>query len=500
MSDSSPRSEREITYARLLAARSDQILRRGTFRALSAAGAIHLLTFLAIWGRFRLMGVVALLMGGTCAFNLLLVRVVARRTENPHIDALRRVANIVYVVTIGHLTGWVLPNWLWLPFFAIADHGFDIRGSRLKLALVCAATGVAAMMTDAVSLLYPLTFAVTAFFSLVFSEARSALVMEMLEESDQQQAALQAAHEKLERANQKIQRDIESMQKIEIELRQAQKLEAVGRLASGIAHEINTPTQFVTDSVRFLADGVGDLLKVIEAQNELLKKAPASVAAELEKIHADADLAYLGEGMPKAIERALEGLGRVAEIVRSMKRFAHPDQDLKTPADLNDAIRNTVTIARNEYKYVADLDLDLSPIPPVMCHVGELNQVILNLLVNAAHAIADLVGQSEARGKITVRTRRDGEHVVISVGDTGTGIPEGIQERIFEPFFTTKEVGRGTGQGLAIARSVVDRHGGKLTFTTEMGKGSVFHVRLPIEPPDPTTSRGRHERLARALG
>ncbi|MEI7894602.1 MAG: ATP-binding protein, partial [Myxococcales bacterium] len=163
------------------------------------------------------------------------------------------------------------------------------------------------------------------------------------------------------------------------------------------------------------------------------------------------------------------------------KDFAHPDQREKSPADLNRALQTTLTIAKNEYKYVADAETDFAELPPVMCHAGDLNQVFLNLIVNAAHAIVELLGRSGARGRITVRTAMEGTYARIDISDTGCGIPEKIWERVFDPFFTTKEVGRGSGQGLAIARSiVVDRHGGTLTFVSQVGHGTTFTIRLPI--------------------
>jgi signal transduction histidine kinase len=180
----------------------------------------------------------------------------------------------------------------------------------------------------------------------------------------------------------------------------------------------------------------------------------------------------------------LEGLGRIATIVRSMKEFAHPDQTEKVPADLNQAIRSTLVIANNEYRYVAELATHLGELPLVECRLGEINQVILNLIVNATHAIADVVKDTGRLGKITVRTRLDGADVEISIQDTGAGIPAALRDKLFEPFFTTKEVGKGTGQGLALARStIVNKHAGTLRFESECGKGTTFFIRLPIKAP-----------------
>jgi signal transduction histidine kinase len=204
-------------------------------------------------------------------------------------------------------------------------------------------------------------------------------------------------------------------------------------------------------------------------------------AREAEQAEETADLEYALTHVPAALERSLEGLDRVATIVASMKEFAHPDQRQMSAIDLNQAIRSTLTISLNEYKYVADVETDLRELPVVTCHPGEINQAILNIVVNAAHAISDVVGKDGRKGRIRVATRRDGDFAVLSISDTGGGIPVAIRDKIFEPFFTTKEVGRGTGQGLAIARSVVvDKHGGELTFETEAGRGTTFFVRIPI--------------------
>jgi signal transduction histidine kinase len=280
--------------------------------------------------------------------------------------------------------------------------------------------------------------------------------------------------------------DITELRRLGRELTAAQKLESVGRLAAGVAHEINTPVQFVSDNVQFVRTSMTDLATIVNAYRELQAAVSSGTdpgvaalrAAETEKT---ADLEYLLENVPLALDSSIEGLGRIATIVRSMKEFAHPDQAQKKLADLNHAIRSTLVIAHNEYKYVADMETHFADLPPVQCHLGEINQVVLNLLVNASHAIADVVKDTAERGKLTVRTRLDGDAVEISIADTGTGIPEAIRDRIFDPFFTTKEVGKGTGQGLALAHNtIVIRHGGTLRCETECGKGTTFIIRLPI--------------------
>ncbi len=282
--------------------------------------------------------------------------------------------------------------------------------------------------------------------------------------------------------------DITELRRLESELAQAQKLESVGRLAAGIAHEINTPLQFVGDSVHFIRDAMKDVTELI-GKYQVLTRAVASstatpsMAEEIAGAEEELDLPYVLAQVPKALERALDGLNRVTLIVRSMKEFAHPDQKEKTTVNLNQSIQSTLTIARNEYKYVADLETNFGELPPVICHAGEINQVILNIIVNAAHAIADKTKGAGPKGRIQVRTWDESGDAVVAVSDTGGGIPEGIRHKIFDPFFTTKEVGRGTGQGLAIARSIiVDKHGGRIDLETEEGEGTTFYIRLPINP------------------
>jgi PAS domain S-box-containing protein len=294
-----------------------------------------------------------------------------------------------------------------------------------------------------------------------------------------------------------IVRDVSERKRAEIELRHAQKLEAMGQLATGIAHEINTPMQFVGDNTRFFGDSLRTILDLLHHYRAVYAAAergdvPRPLLEAAARAEGASDLAYLEEEIPKAIGETLDGIERVAAIVRAMREYAHPRTgEHKQAADLNQALRSTLTVARNELKQVADVETEFGDLPPLVCHVGDLNQVFLNLLVNAAHAVAD----SGGRGRIRVRTFRDGDHVVVEVADTGVGIPDAVRTMVFNPFFTTKAVGRGTGQGLAIARTiVVDRHGGTLTFESQVGQGTTFWVRLPIEGQAP----GRETAVAAA--
>ncbi|MEM9468052.1 MAG: ATP-binding protein [Actinomycetota bacterium] len=280
--------------------------------------------------------------------------------------------------------------------------------------------------------------------------------------------------------------DISLRKQLEVELRHAQKLESIGQLAAGVAHEINTPIQYVGDGVHFLGDVLNDLLEIHDAYTRLRPDLGGvdGIAAQLEEIdelEVDADVEFAREEIPHAVKRTLDGIDRVATIVRAMKQFSHPGSEQATPEDLNELVSTALTVTANEYKYVADVSFEPGELPPVPCIRGDLSQVILNLVVNAAHAIGERVAGTDQRGAIHLTTRVDGDGAVISVADSGGGVPEAIRDRIFDPFFTTKEPGKGTGQGLAITHGVVERHGGRIELTVEDGVSSIFEVWLPLE-------------------
>lgn len=291
------------------------------------------------------------------------------------------------------------------------------------------------------------------------------------------------AERKKQELQEQLYGEMRERERMAIELRLAQKLESVGRLAAGLAHEINTPIQYVGDSVYFLQSAFTDMTRLLGAYRSALTAERPPSAQELEEIahiQHEIDYEFLSSEVPKAFERTLEGTERVTGIVRAMKEFAHPDSAEHTPADLNHGLRTTLTVASNEYKYDANIAMQAGELPLVTCNIGELNQVFLNLIVNAAHAIHDS-GKDASSGCITIRTRAAHDYVEIEIGDNGCGIAQENLEKIFDPFFTTKEVGRGTGQGLAIARSiVVDKHGGDIKVLSEIGVGTHFILRLPV--------------------
>jgi PAS domain S-box-containing protein len=273
--------------------------------------------------------------------------------------------------------------------------------------------------------------------------------------------------------------DVTPQKKLESDLRQAHKLEAVGRLAAGIAHEINTPIQYVADNLAFVRGAIDSVLALYGRTRALVATADEEASRRLER---DVDFVYLSDEVPKALGESVAGIAQVAEIVRAMKVFSHQESGrAQVPVDLRTAIEAVITVARSETRDVADVALEVGELPPVLAFGGALNQVLLNLVVNAAHAVADQFARTGQKGKIRVRATRDEGDVVVAVEDTGAGIPDSIRDRLFEPFFTTKSVGRGSGQGLAHARAiVVERHGGTLTFESEVGRGTTFFVRLPI--------------------
>jgi signal transduction histidine kinase len=276
---------------------------------------------------------------------------------------------------------------------------------------------------------------------------------------------------------------------VEQQLYQAQRLQSIGQLAAGIAHEINTPTQYVRDNLIFLRQSLAAVTGMAQTYLELVSacergQPPAELVARARTVCDAVDLDYVAAEIPAAIEQSVSGIQRVSAIMAAMKELSHPAQGASGVCDLNRLIESTLIVARSEWKRVAEVELCLDrDLTNVCCHAGEIGQVVLNLVVNAAHAIAD-ASAAKGKGRITITTRREGEQAAILVSDTGTGIPEAARARVFDPFFTTKDVGRGTGQGLALAHAiVVGKHEGSIRFETEIGKGTTFEVRIPMDGP-----------------
>ncbi|MGD0622808.1 MAG: ATP-binding protein [Thermacetogeniaceae bacterium] len=286
--------------------------------------------------------------------------------------------------------------------------------------------------------------------------------------------------------------DVTEKKKIELQQILSQKLESIGQLAAGIAHEINTPMQYLGDNTRFLRDGFTDICKLIGAYRHLIasieENIPAGPLASVRELEKQIDVGFLTAEIPQAIDQSLDGIARLSKLVLAMKDFSHSGAREKALADINRAIEVTATISKNEWKYVADLILDLQPdLPAVNCVIDEINQVVLNMIVNSAQAIAQACSDQgtdgdPGKGRITIKTRSNGDVAQIVISDTGIGIPQSIMHRIFDPFFTTKEVGKGTGQGLAITHDIiVNKHRGSIQVESEVGVGTTFTIQLPLD-------------------
>jgi PAS domain S-box-containing protein len=293
-------------------------------------------------------------------------------------------------------------------------------------------------------------------------------------------------------------RDVTERISLERQLAYAQKMESVGRLAAGVAHEINTPMQYVGANLQFVRDAFEAIVELLNCHRKLLKSCESGgwgseLCDAIRTIEQRRKTDYLLSEVAPALEQAGDGCQRVTSIVSAMKEFSHPGQQRKHQVDVNQAIVSTVTICRNEWKYVAEVDLQLdAELPEVLCFASDLNQAVLNLIVNAAHAIAERQ-ERDKMGIIRIQTARRDDYIEICVSDTGVGIDPHVRERIFDPFFTTKPVGKGTGQGLSIVYSViVEKHGGAIHVDSQPGQGTTFTLRIPAQPDrtylDSTTS------------
>ncbi|QQR80251.1 MAG: ATP-binding protein [Deltaproteobacteria bacterium] len=282
----------------------------------------------------------------------------------------------------------------------------------------------------------------------------------------------------------------------------SQKMEAIGQLAAGIAHEINTPTQYIGDNTNFLQGAFKDFLILLDDYKKLAQQAQEistlqETVKTIQEKSKKIDVDYLISEIPLAIKQSLEGIERVSGITKAMKEFSHPGSQEAAPANLNQNIKSTVTVCRNEWKYVADVETQLDPqLPEVPCCVGEINQVVLNMIINATHAISDKFEKGKkGKGLITISTHLDGDWIVIKISDNGAGISEKNKQHIFEPFFTTKAIGKGTGQGLMLSFAIIkEKHKGELLFDSKEGEGTTFTIRLPLISPlmdDPTEDKAK---------
>jgi len=284
---------------------------------------------------------------------------------------------------------------------------------------------------------------------------------------------------------------------LQTQLTQMEKLDSIGQLASGIAHEINTPIQYIGDNAQFLQSVFADLHRILEKYSQLLEAnrtqtVSPELIVQIDALLEKTDIHYLAQEIPQALGQSIEGINHISGIINAMRDFASQGLGDKKCIDINQAIASTITVSCNKWKYVADMVTDFDPaLPLTLCLPAEFNQVILNLILNAADAIADVVGDgAKGKGNISIRTRHDDQGIEIRVSDTGSGIPENIRDRVFDPFFTTKEVGKGTGQGLTTSYATVKKHGGSISFETEMSKGTTFIIRLPINSQEAKTKEG----------
>lgn len=329
-------------------------------------------------------------------------------------------------------------------------------------------------------------------------QQRDASAFALLEQNIALEDVVSRKTRELERERQQLHDALEELKRAQDRLLQSQKMEAIGQLAAGVAHEINTPVQYVSDNVTFLRSAFDTLVNLADRSVRLLTQIRDSGAlsesqltdiSEFERAIGRARLDYLRRNIPDAFDESQEGLQRVSTIVSAMKRFAHPSARDMEPVNLADLISTASIVARNEWKYVADLDIEFEPsMPLVPCLRDEISQVVLNLLVNAAHAIGDVVLQQPGtKGQIKVSTHLIPDFAELRISDTGEGIPKAIQRSVFDPFFTTKPVGKGSGQGLSMAyATVVDKHHGRIFFETQAGKGTTFVVQLPLNQTAPS--------------
>jgi signal transduction histidine kinase len=383
--------------------------------------------------------------------------------------------HLLKLVDLVERIGLVMGEMYSIPVPQQIDAHFSQIGDRLSHASVVAGRYRAALFVVSVTLLV--------FSGFMVGRVRRYLKL-IKRSNDELEARVALRTQELANVNETLLAEIAERENVESQLHIARKLESIGQLAAGIAHEINTPAQYVSDNVTFL-EGMWREVEPLLDDYEKAVQAGVVDGEKSRELLASTDLGFLRDEVPAAFSEAASGLRQVSQIILAMKSFSHPGSDGIQPADINEALESTVTVARNEWKYVADLTLDLDrKLPAVPCDVSAFNQVVLNLVVNAAQAIGEMRGD-QGGGHIKVSSRQYGNFVEICVEDNGPGIPESIRDRIFDPFFTTKEVGKGTGQGLAISHRVIhQQHEGTLTVESTEGEGARFVIRLPLRLPE----------------
>ncbi|WP_321821365.1 MULTISPECIES: histidine kinase [unclassified Burkholderia] len=282
-----------------------------------------------------------------------------------------------------------------------------------------------------------------------------------------------AAQSRLEQEKDEQRRLLRALEETHVQLLQSEKLASIGQLAAGVAHEINNPIGFISANLNTLRTWVRSLLDVIAAHEAALPQLEPAARDALTALRGAADLDYVRDEIVTLIDESIDGAVRVRRIVQDLRDFSRPGSGEWSVADIHAGLESTLNVVHNELKYKADIVREYGDLPLVECLPSQLNQVFMNLLVNAAHAMP-------TRGVITIRTSSDGEQVSIAISDTGTGMTPDIVRRIFDPFFTTKPVGQGTGLGLSVSHGIVERHRGTIDVTSEPGRGTTFRVRLPI--------------------
>jgi len=279
---------------------------------------------------------------------------------------------------------------------------------------------------------------------------------------------------KLRKEKEEQEQLVQQLQDAQAQLLQSEKMASIGQLAAGVAHEINNPVGYINSNIGSLRQALDDLFKLLDHYEQAEDKlSDEQTRQRIQAVKQEVDLDFLKEDLKNLIDESQEGVTRVKQIVQDLKEFAHVEEDEWQWADLHHGLNSTLNIVNNEIKYRAEVVKDYGDIPEVECIISQLNQVFMNLLVNAAHAI-------DERGTITIRTGTEGDHVWVSVEDTGKGMDAATQQKIFDPFFTTKGVGKGTGLGLSLSYTIIQKHNGSISVESEPGKGTTFRIRLPI--------------------